>query len=193
MSISDRMMWRYYELLTDVQMADIEGMKREAHPMQAKKDLAARIVKDFHSAEASTKAAEDWAKQFQKNEVPQEIEEVLVNLADVMLGEEDLDVAPDGFAGFQAPGMGPVNLGIRLDRLLVICGMADSSTDAARKIKAGSVRIIDQSTPGLEYVQKETRTQVTFNGSSAKLHLRVGRKLKIVTIQRTPISSSVAH
>src|SRR5881392_1666313 len=70
MSISDELMWRYYELLTDVQMSEIEQMKRETHPMQAKKDLAARIVKDFHSSEGSAKAAEDWAKQFQKNEVP---------------------------------------------------------------------------------------------------------------------------
>src|SRR5246127_303729 len=48
MSISDEMMWRYYELLTDVQVADIEKMKREVHPMQAKKDLSRRIVTDFH-------------------------------------------------------------------------------------------------------------------------------------------------
>src|ERR1700757_5231834 len=61
MSISDEMMWRYYELLTDVQISEIERMKREAHPMEAKKDLAARIVKDFHSADASAKAADDWA------------------------------------------------------------------------------------------------------------------------------------
>src|SRR5271168_1278552 len=40
MSISDEMMWRYYELLTDVQLADIEKMKRETHPMEAKKGLA---------------------------------------------------------------------------------------------------------------------------------------------------------
>src|SRR5215468_11736207 len=78
MSISDQMMWRYYELLTDVQMAEIERMKREAHPMQAKKDLAARIVKDFHSAEAAAKAGEDWAKQFQKDETPASLEEVTV-------------------------------------------------------------------------------------------------------------------
>src|ERR687887_255731 len=78
MSISDEMMWRYYELLTDVQMAEIERMKREAHPMQAKKDLAARIVKDFHSADAATKAGEDWAKQFQKDETPESLEEVTV-------------------------------------------------------------------------------------------------------------------
>src|SRR5205809_8141942 len=67
MSISDEMMWRYYELLTDVQMAEIERMKRESHPMEAKTDLAARIVQDFHSAEAATKAAEDWANTFPEN------------------------------------------------------------------------------------------------------------------------------
>src|SRR5438094_1044861 len=55
MSISDDMMWRYYELLTDVQIPDIKKMKRESHPMEAKKDLACRIVTDFHSAEAARK------------------------------------------------------------------------------------------------------------------------------------------
>ena len=78
MSISDAMMWRYYELLTDVQLPEIEKMKRASHPMDAKKDLARRIVTDFHSAEAAAKAAEDWAKQFQKDEVPEDVEEVTV-------------------------------------------------------------------------------------------------------------------
>src|SRR6202023_3120407 len=72
MSISDEMMWRYYELLTDVQVADIEKMKREEHRMQAKKELARRIVADFHPADAA-RAGEDWAKQFQKNEVPEDV------------------------------------------------------------------------------------------------------------------------
>src|SRR4030081_1063565 len=80
MSISDDMMWRYYELLTDVQLAEIAKLKQEAHPMQAKKDLARRIVEDFHSAEAATKASEDWAKQFQKNEVTDSIETVDIQI-----------------------------------------------------------------------------------------------------------------
>src|SRR5213082_2124254 len=78
MSISDDMMWRYYELLTDVQIADIEKMKRESHPMEAKKDLARRIVTDFHSADAAAKASGDWTKQFQKAEVPEDVEEVTI-------------------------------------------------------------------------------------------------------------------
>src|SRR5881398_153862 len=73
MSISDEMMWRYYELLTDISIADIEKMKRESHPMQAKKKLAWRIVADFHSPETADKAAEDWTKQFQKHEAPADV------------------------------------------------------------------------------------------------------------------------
>src|SRR6266853_1173332 len=92
MSISDEMMWRYYELLTDVQMAEIERMKRESHPMQAKKDLAVRIVKDFHSAEAAAKAGEDWAKQFQKDEAPEGIDSIGIPRTEVVrLG----DAIPD--------------------------------------------------------------------------------------------------
>src|SRR2546425_2913850 len=48
MSISDEMMWRHYELLTDISIADIEKMKRESHPIQAKKKIAWRVVADFY-------------------------------------------------------------------------------------------------------------------------------------------------
>jgi tyrosyl-tRNA synthetase len=77
MSVSDEMMWRYYELLTDVSSAEIAKMKQDvasgaAHPMELKKNLARTIVADFHSAEAGVRAGEDWAKQFQKDEVPEE-------------------------------------------------------------------------------------------------------------------------
>jgi tyrosyl-tRNA synthetase len=122
MSISDGMMWRYYELLTDVQVADIEKMRRETHPMQAKKDLARRIVGDFHSAEAAAKAGEDWAKQFQRDEVPDSIETVDIQLAEV--GELN-----------PQPGSS-----IRVDRLLFKTGFASSVTDGGNKRKAGSVR-----------------------------------------------------
>src|ERR1700736_3864161 len=101
MSISDEMMWRYYELLTDVQLAEIENMKRETHPMLAKQDLARKIVSDFHSAEAAIRAQDDWGKQFQKNQVPDGIEEIAVKYADIAWSEEDLNGAPDGDVGFR--------------------------------------------------------------------------------------------
>jgi tyrosyl-tRNA synthetase len=179
MSISDEMMWRYYELLTDVQISEIEKMKRESHPMQAKKDLAARIVKDFHSAEASAKAAEDWAKQFQKDEVPDSVEEVVVNYLDVAWSGKDLDISPDGIVGLRGPGLGPVDMGVRLDRLLVICGLADSATDAGRKLRQGSVRVLDN-------VETKTRISVRFQDSISRLTLRVGKRMKIAVIQPHP-------
>jgi len=157
MSISDEMMWRYYELLTDVQVAEIEKMKHEAHPMQAKKDLARRIVADFHSAEAGTKAGEDWAKQFQKDEIPEDAQQITVHANEV-------GGTPDGHGG----------VAIRVDRLLVRCGLADSTTDAGRKLKQGSVRIDDT-------VQKEPRI-VLSHSSLEKLTLRVGKQLRIVAI-----------
>ena len=157
MSISDEMMWRYYELLTDVQVPDIEKMRREAHPMQAKKDLARRIVADFHSAEAAAQAGEDWAKQFQKDEVPEEVEEIAV---------------PAGEVGGSIDAQGR-NL-IRLDRLLVKCRLAESATDGARKIKQGSVRIENE-------VVKDPRVVLT-SPPPVRLTLRVGKQLRVAVI-----------
>jgi tyrosyl-tRNA synthetase len=173
MSISDEMMWRYYELLTDVQVADIEKMKRETHPMAAKKDLARKIVADFHSPEAAAKAADDWAKQFQKGETPQGVEELAVKLADIVWSKDEL-------SGIQATGVVPV----RLDRLLVLCGLADSATDAVRKLKAASVRIRDQSVTGVEYTEQKPRILLNVQGSSIRLVLRVGKKIKTAVIER---------
>ena len=155
MSISDEMMWKYYELLTDVQVPEIEKMKREAHPMQAKKDLAQRIVKDFHSADAAVKAGEDWAKQFQKDEVPEEIGVV--------------EVQSNGLKGIRLPdGRWP----IRLDKLLARSGLADSVSDASRKIKQKAVNI-DGNT--------EVRLEIAMP-IPTDLVIRVGRKIKKVSI-----------
>jgi|CZKJ01.1.fsa_nt_gi tyrosyl-tRNA synthetase len=189
MSISDEMMWRYYELLTDVQVAEIEKMRREAHPMQVKKELARRIVGDFHSADAAAKAGEDWARQskFQKDDLPNDIEEVRINYEDVRFdidNPEDRAFSPDGIVGFRPPGMGPVDLGVRLDRLIVRCGLADSVADAGRKLKAGSVRIVDQSVSGLEYMEAKHHILVTFQGSSARLVLKVGKKVRTAIMTR---------
>jgi tyrosyl-tRNA synthetase len=122
MSISDEMMWRYYELLTDAQVPEIERMKRDvasgaAHPMALKKELARQIVADFHSAEAATKAAEDWTKQFQERDVPDSVEEV----------EAAIELTADGK--------------VRLDKLLAKVGLAQSVSDAVRKLKQKAVKI----------------------------------------------------
>src|SRR3954469_18051749 len=83
MSISDQLMWRYWELLTDTSMQAIATIKAATHPMMAKKGLATKIVADFHSEAAAKEAAENWEKQFQKNEVPENVEEISIPFGDV--------------------------------------------------------------------------------------------------------------
>jgi tyrosyl-tRNA synthetase len=161
MAISDDKMWRYYELLTDVQLPEIEKMKREVHPMAAKKDLAKRIVADFHSLDAATKAAEDWAKQFQKREVPEVVEEVLIALAEI--------------GGYISGTDRGAEATVRADRLLVRCGLAASATDAGRKLKQGSVRVDD-------HVLKEPYLVWPAPRPPMRLPLRVGKQLRIAVI-----------
>ena len=166
MSISDEMMWRYYELLTDAQLPEIEKMKRESHPMTAKKDLAQRIVADFHSADAAATAADDWAKQFQKDETPTSVEQVSVKFGEIeWSANEDSATAVAGKGQF----------GIKLDRLLVKCGLADSATDATRKLKEGAVRVGDR-------VEHSPRIYVA--ELPATLVLRVGKRVKVAVINR---------
>src|ERR1700691_4410463 len=160
MSISDEMMWRYYELLTDVSLAEIDKMKRESHPMQAKKELARRIVEDFHGAEAAEKAGEDWARQFQKDEVPDSAEEISLTLAEI-----------GGHVVITDRG---AEATIRIDRLLVRCGLAASTTDAGRKLKQGSVRVDD-------HVLKEPYF-VWSGPPPMRLPLKVGKQLKIAIV-----------
>jgi tyrosyl-tRNA synthetase len=154
MSISDAMMWRYYELLTDVQLPEIEKMKRESHPMESKKDLARRIVTDFHSAEAATKAAEDWAKQFQKGEAPDSAPRVAVRLERVVvIGAKDFEENPTHFPLWEAQKELDATLdsqrikAVRLDKLLVEAGFVDSRTEADRKIRARAVRVMNKVVP----------------------------------------------
>jgi len=73
MQISDELMWRYYELLTDKSMVEIQSLK-SVHPMDAKKDLARIIVTDFHSADAADDAERQFANVVQNKQVPGEME-----------------------------------------------------------------------------------------------------------------------
>src|SRR5437868_2065346 len=151
MSISDEMMWRYYELLTDVQLPEIEEMKSKvdtwhAHPMDLKKNLAYRIVRDFHSEEAATKAGEDWSKQFQKNEMPQDLEVVSIPQTVVAVNSgQDAGLSasrPDIYnLDADLPQDPPLKPIIRLDKVMQEAGLAQSLSDAARKMKQNAVNI----------------------------------------------------
>jgi len=78
MSASDDLMLRYYELLTDVDLDDIKAM----HPMEAKKQLAIRIVARFHGDDAGKAARDGFEKQFAKKEVPDDIPEATIAVED---------------------------------------------------------------------------------------------------------------
>jgi tyrosyl-tRNA synthetase len=74
MSIPDRLMPRYYELLTEVAPAEIEALRSGAvHPMEAKKRLAAMIVTEYHDAAAADEARAYFESKFQRREVPRDI------------------------------------------------------------------------------------------------------------------------
>ena len=131
MSISDELMWRYYELVTDVSVAEIDRMKQqvaggEAHPMKLKQDLGKRIVADFHSREAAEQAAQDWSRMFQKDETP-----------------EDLPVIPVRFEEVAAPNASNTDgqVQVKLDKLLARTGLATSVTDGLRKVKQNAVKV----------------------------------------------------
>ncbi len=166
MAISDEKMWPYYELLTDVGMIEIRAMmgdvvNRKENPMVFKKKLARMIVTDFHSADAATKAGEDWAKQFQKDETPEEIEEVVMAFSDV-------EVRPgEGFLELRGTGN---ERPVRIDKLLAQIGLAASVTDAGRKRKQKAVR-----------VNGELKTDpILLWNPTEPLTVRAGRKIKRV-------------
>ncbi|MGI8409049.1 MAG: tyrosine--tRNA ligase [Pyrinomonadaceae bacterium] len=79
MSISDDLMWRYYELLTDATIDDINSLKFKSeseaeNPRDLKVNLAKQIVKDFHSWQDADDAEEEFNRRFVKKEVPDELE-----------------------------------------------------------------------------------------------------------------------
>ncbi len=78
MSISDDLMWRYYELCTDISLDGIEQMKQLAeegtlHPKKAKEGLAMRIITDFHGEPAAQAARAEFERVFTKRGQPEEI------------------------------------------------------------------------------------------------------------------------
>ncbi len=117
MSISDELMWRYYELLTDTSIDDVNAMRFRSesgadNPRDLKVTLAKFIIADFHSQQAASDAEEEFNRRFVKKEVPDEILEKRVT------------------AG-----------GRRLVDLLTETGLATSKGEARRLIEQGGVKV----------------------------------------------------
>ena len=116
MSISDDLMWRYWELATDVSMREIEAMKSR-HPKEVKEDLAVTVITQYHGAVAAAAAKEYFRSVFGQKEVP----------ADIETKEVAVSATP-----------------MKLTKLLASLGLAPSVTEAQRLIESGAVHLDDQ-------------------------------------------------
>jgi tyrosyl-tRNA synthetase len=119
MSISDDLMLRYYELLSDMTLAEIEVLKSDLknhslHPMAAKKQLGREIVSRFHGAGAGEIAEENFVKRFKENEIPENMPQVTFTLTD-----------------------GP----ILLARAMTEAGLTKSNGEGRRAIDQGGVKL----------------------------------------------------
>jgi tyrosyl-tRNA synthetase len=132
MSISDELMWKYWVLLTDLRLREIEAMRAEVaagklHPMETKKKLARTIVAGFHGEAAATSADENWARMFQQKGEMEDLEKVAV--------------AYENIARPSARKTPEELLEIRLPKLLLQIGLAASGAEANRKIIEGAVSV----------------------------------------------------
>ncbi len=116
MSISDRLMFRYYELLTDIPLDELQNL-RTRHPMDVKAELAASIVADYHGRAAAEAAREEFNRVFRMRQNPEDMETQRISLA-----------------------AGPM----RLARLLASLNLAPSNAEAQRLIESGAVHVNDQ-------------------------------------------------
>lgn len=118
MSISDDLMWRYYELLSAKSLSEIEALKEEVtagrNPRDIKIDFAKEMIARFHSEEDAQAAHQDFIKRFQKNALPDDIPEVSISI--------------EGDTTFIA-------------NLLKEAGLVASTSEAMRMIKQGAVKL----------------------------------------------------
>ena len=118
MSISDELMWRYFELLSFRALDDIDGLKERVdaggNPRDAKFELALELVERFHDAGAAAAAKDEFIARFQQGAMPEEMPEVTLASDDGRLG---------------------------IAHLLRGAGLVSSTSEAFRMIKQGAVRV----------------------------------------------------
>ncbi len=116
LSISDELMWRYYELLSDKSLSEIEALKtgvanRDLHPKKVKENLALELTARFYNEESATMAKSEFDKVFKSNQLPTDIPEFEM--------ESDIWIC----------------------KALVDAGIEPSTSQARRDIKQGGVRV----------------------------------------------------
>ncbi len=152
MSISDDLMWRYFELLSFKPMSEInayrESIEKEgANPRDVKFELATEIIARFHNQSAADGARQDFIQRFQKGQLPDDIPEHLLDA-----------------------GNGPWMIGAALKD----AGLVSSTSEAMRMIKQGAVKVdgekienvkleLDLSEPLILQVGKRKVTKVSIS------------------------------
>ena len=118
MSVSDELMWRYYELLSFRSLDDIAALRKRVgegmNPRDAKFELAMEIVERFHDAKAAAAARDEFVARFQQGAIPEDMPELTLESKDGQLG---------------------------IAHLLKDAGLVTSTSEAFRMIKQGAVRI----------------------------------------------------
>ena len=119
MSVSDTLMFRYYELLSDLSLAEIATMKEDIaagriHPKAAKVRLARELVARFHSPAAADQAERTFEQVFARHEIPDEIDEILMDTSETE---------------------------IWVPKLLLDAGLVKSTSDGRRMIQQQAVTI----------------------------------------------------
>ena len=121
MSISDELMWRWFELLSFKSIEEIDALKADQakgkNPRDIKIDLAKELIARFHDDKSANVAELDFINQFQKKKIPDDIEEISLTLSESS---------------------------IPLVNLLKDCGMTISISEAVRMIQQGAVRIDEE-------------------------------------------------
>jgi len=134
MSISDTLMFRYYELLSDLSAAEIETLAGDMktgkrHPKDIKKKLAFEMTARFYNEEEAAKAGESFEQVFKHHGLPE-------NITEITLAKEDGEVW--------------------LPKLLVEAGLTESTSEARRLIKQQAVSLDNEKVLDTEYtVQPE--------------------------------------
>jgi len=118
MSISDDLMWRYFELLSFRPMAEIDGLQNEVkqgkNPRDVKFLLAEELITRFHDAKSAQKAQQDFIDRFAKGVIPDDIPEASITLE------------------------GPI---IGVAAMLKQAGLTSSTSESFRMIKQGAVKL----------------------------------------------------
>jgi tyrosyl-tRNA synthetase len=137
MSVSDELMWRYYELLSFLPLDDIEELKQAVadgkNPRDVKVLLGKEIVTRFHDASAAEQAEQNFVQRFQKHQLPDDLPEQMIEI------EEG---------------------GIQIARLLKQLGLVKSTSEAIRMVKQGAVRIDGERVSDPQLLLKKSEAQI---------------------------------